>query len=260
MVAPTNPDGIMKAGAPTSIDHTIDAWGFVYGAIDRRRAFLFYALFGGALVGAAVLGFLLIRFGGHNTHVNNDAGFVRSAEMDGPALASAIKQNGIRSVLRLVGTEGTDAASYQEEAAVCESLGVKHFVAKMAASRLPYRSELRRVFEVLENIDSDPKLQPVLIHCSAGSDRTGLVSVIWMHDYKGAPYDQARRQLGWDKYMHVPFGEAGEMTDFLSMYEDFLKANPRQRMPIQHWVKLHYFVEKPGRENQPWIDGNTYRP
>lgn len=258
MVAPSDPNGIVKASAPTRVDHTIEAWGFVYGSTDKRRVLLGWACFGGAFVFVMVAAFLLVRYGGHNKHANEATGFVRSAELDGKAMTAAIRQHNIRSVVRLVGTEGNDAASYQEEAAACEAQGVKHFVAKMAATRLPWRSELRRLFEVLDNIAGDPSLQPVLIHCSAGSDRTGLVSVIWMHDYKGVSYAEARKQLAWDKYMHVRFGEAGEMTDFLSMYEAFVESNPRERLSIQQWVARHYFVEKPGRENQPWLDGTVY--
>jgi len=259
MVAPSDPNGINRAGAPTQHDHTINNWGFIMGGTDRRRVLLGWVLFGGAFVGVLLLAFLLVRFGGNNKHAIEPAGFVRSAELDAPALTAAIKQHGIRSVVRLVGTEGRDAESYNEEARVCESMGVKHFVAKMAATRLPWRSELRRVFEVLDAIDSDPKLQPMLVHCSAGSDRTGLVSVIWMHDYRGVSYEEARMQLGWDRYMHIRFGDAGEMTDFLSRYEEYQRNNPRQRLSIQQWVKLHYFEEKPGAASQPWLDGNVYR-
>lgn len=259
MVAPSDPNGIVRAGAPTRPDHTISNWGFVFGGLVNRRVLLFLVLAGGAFVAVVLAAFLLVRFGGHNVHAHNEAGFVRSAEMGGDALAAAIRRNDVRSVLRLVGTEGSDAESYAEEKAVCDRLGVPHFVAKMAATRAPYRSELARVFQVLDMIDSDPNLRPVLIHCSAGSDRTGLVSVIWMHDYRGQPLAEARKQLAWSPYMHVSFGEARHMGEFLDKYEAFLASRPGQWMNIQQWVKLHYFDEKPGREQQPWHDGRLYR-
>lgn len=260
MVAPTDPNGIIKAHAPTSHEHTIDNWGFVFGGMVNRRVLLFVALVGGAFFAVLVGAFLLVRFGGHNVHADNSAGFVRAAEMDAPALTAAIRRNDVRSVLRLVGTDGPDAESYAEERATCERLGVPHFVAKMAATRAPYRSEMARVFEVLDMIDADRNLQPVLIHCSAGSDRTGLVSVIWMHDYRGQPLAEARKQLAWAPYMHVSFGEARHMGEFLDRYEAFLAANPGKWMNIQQWTKLHYFEEKPGREAGPWHDGRVYRP
>ena len=260
MVAPADPAGIVRAGAPARVDHTIDAWGYVMTVTDRRRALVGWLFFGGGFLLVLVLAFLLVRFGGYNKHANAAANMVRSGEMEPAILADAVRQHNIRSVVRLVGTDGADAESYRREAEACRELGVRHYVAKMAATRLPWRSELRRLFEVLDEIAADPSLQPVLIHCSAGSDRTGLASVIWMHDYKGVPYAEARRQLAWDRYMHVRFGAAGEMTDFLSMYEAYLAENPRPRLNIGQWVARHYFVEKPGRQPEPWLDGTLYRP
>ncbi len=260
MVAPSDPKGINTASSPGSIGRAIDSWGFVFNKQQKRRVVLALAFFIGGGILIFALAFLLIRLGGNNLHANDTAGFVRSAELDGPALADAIAVHKIRSVLRLVGTEGSDAQSYQSEREVCEKLGVRHFVAKMAATRLPYRSEIQEVFLALDAIELDPNLQPVLIHCSAGSDRTGLVSAIWLHDYRGASLETARQQLAWVPYMHVSMGAAGAMGDFLDQYESFVKANPRQNLLIKDWVKQHYFEEKPGRQTKPWLDGNVYRP
>lgn len=260
MVAPTDPNGINTSSSPGSIDRPIDTWGFVFNKQQKSRVMLALVFFVGGGIAIVLIAFLLIRLGGNNMHANDSGGFVRSAELDGPALAEAIRVRKIRSVLRLVGTEGSDAESYQAEREVCEKQGVRHFVAKMAATRLPYRSEIQEVFLALDTIELDPNLQPVLIHCSAGSDRTGLVSAIWLHDYRGATMEVARQQLAWVPYMHVSLGAAGAMGEFLDKFEAFARANPRQHLLIKDWVKAHYFEEKAGREIKPWLDGNMYRP
>jgi hypothetical protein len=109
---------------------------------------------------------------------------------------------------------------------------------------------LRALFEALDAINADASLQPVLIHCNAGSDRTGLVSAIWLHDYRGVSLATAREQLAFTRFMHVDIGGPASMGDFLDKYEAHLKSNPH--ISIQQWVRQHYHEEKPGREPQPW--------
>lgn len=252
MVAPADPRGIVKSSAPARVDHQLDNWGFIMGGTDRKRVLLAVALIAGAVIGVLVLAFLLIRVGGNNVHSNARHGFVRSAELSGPALENVIRTEGVRSVLRLVGTDERNIDRYEEEVAVCQRMGVRHFTTKMAATRLPYRSELRELFEAMNAIAADPALQPVLIHCNAGSDRTGLVSAIWLHDYRGVPLAQAREQLAFTRFMHVDALGPASMGKFLDMYEAFGQSNAR--ISIQQWARLHYHEEKPGREAQPWPD------
>jgi hypothetical protein len=125
----------------------------------------------------------------------------------------------------------------------------------MAATRLPWRSELRTLFEALDGIQT-----PVLVHCRQGSDRTGLVTAIWLHDYRGKPLSEARKQLAFFPYGHTEIGGAEAMDDFLDMYEKYTRAHPAEGVNIRDWVKKHYFNEKPGREIAPWYDGVVYRP
>lgn len=251
MVAPVDPKGINKVGAPTSVDHQLEDWGFIMGGTQRRRVLLGVAVVVGSVVGVILLAFLLIRVGGNNVHSNLHNGFVRSAELSGPALERVIRTDGVRSVLRLVGTDERNIERYEEEVAVCNRLGVRHFTTKMAATRLPYRSELRALFEALDAINSDASLQPVLIHCNAGSDRTGLVSAIWLHDYRGVSLTTAREQLAFTRFMHVDAGGPASMGEFLDKYEAHQKSGPH--ISIQQWVRQHYHEEKPGRGPQPWV-------
>jgi hypothetical protein len=93
-----------------------------------------------------------------------------------------------------------------------------------------------------------------------GSDRAGLVSAIWLHDYQGVPLNEARRQMSFFPYMHVSAGAAGSLVRFLDMYEEHRKANPDEHLLIRDWVRLHYFTEREGREIEPWYDGVLYTP
>lgn len=73
------------------------------------------------------------------------------------------------------------------------------------------------------------------------------------------PYEEARQQLRFFPYGHVSFGDASAIGDFLEMYEDHVSETGRE-MKIEDWIKRHYFIEKEGREIEPWLDGVMYEP
>ena len=55
--------------------------------------------------------------------------------------------------------------------------------------------------EIIQTLREAPK--PVLIHCKAGSDRTGLISALYCLTLKGETPAQADRELSvW--YGHIP--------------------------------------------------------
>lgn len=251
MVAPKDPSGINKLHSPKDLDFRIDSWGYVHGRQSRVRLFVGAGVFlAGALL--IIVAFMLYRFADDNMHRVSEDVF-RSRQLTGPEFRRVIRDNNIRTVIRLVGTEDGNRASYEEESAAVSEMGAELVVAKLPTSRLPWRSELARVFEALDQAEA-----PILVHCQHGSDRTGLVSTIWLHDYLGQPLEQARSQLAFFPYGHVAWGDASAMGRFLDMYAEFEKANPG--ISIKEWVKLHYFEEKDGREIQPWYDGVVYQP
>lgn len=238
MVAPADPNGVVRAGAPATLDHSVGSWGYVMGGTQRLRRWIALALLA-AGVGVVLLAFLLVRLGGNNLHEVQKGEVYRAAELDETLLAQVLERHGIRTVLRLVGTEDSNRDSYARELAVCSAAGVKLEVAPLATSRPPRRKELLRLFEALDRIAASGHSLPMLVHCSAGSDRTGLVSVIWLHDYRGVDYETARRQLAFTPYMHVRWGEAGVLDDFLAQYEKWRAANPG-KLSIRDWTLQFY--------------------
>jgi protein tyrosine phosphatase (PTP) superfamily phosphohydrolase (DUF442 family) len=238
MVAPVDPRGINKAGAPHNLDHTIEAWGYVHGRQERKRLFIGGAVF---LAGCLLIvgAFFLYFFTRPNVHQTSTL-FYRSSQLSGPELKRHIREKGIRTVIRLVGTEDANRETYEEEAAAIAETDAKLVVASLPTSRLPYRSEMLRLFAALDTAE-----RPVFVHCKQGSDRTGLVTAIWLHDYEGRPLGEAREQLSLE-YGHIPFGGASDMGKFLDMYEVYAKDHPG--VSIKQWTTNVYDVEKPGRE------------
>lgn len=251
-------NAVIRAGAPATYSYVIEEWGYRDDAGRRKRRRVTLVVFVLALLLLSALLFVLVRVGGNNTHEVRAGQWYRAAQMNDVDLGRTIDERKIRTVLRLVGGDDSDKADYESDLRVCEKRGVALLMAKMAASRLPWRSELSTLFAHLDLIARDSKMQPVLVHCSQGSDRTGLVSVIWLHDYEGVKLSEARRQLAFVPYMHVSWGEARSMGDFLDRFEAYARDNKGAK--IRDWVRQHYFEEKPGRELGKWYDGKVYSP
>ena len=247
-----------RLNAPTAFDFEINEWGYKDERTERRRKRLALLWAAVVFVLLAALLFVLWRAGGNNSHTVEQGAWYRAAQMDATDLGRALDEHKIRTVLRLVGGDDSDKADFESDQRVCEKRGVNLLMAKMAASRLPWRSELSTLFAYLDLIAADKKMLPVLVHCSQGSDRTGLVSAIWLHDYRDASLESARKQLAFLPYMHVSFGEAHSMDDFLDMFESFEREHKGAK--IRDWVRDHYFEEKPGREIGKWYDGKLYTP
>jgi hypothetical protein len=70
----------------------------------------------------------------------------------------------IRSVLRLVGTKDSNRSGYEAIAASARTVGAELMVAKLPATRLPWRCELAELFLCLDRLEADPSLHPVLFH------------------------------------------------------------------------------------------------
>ena len=159
MVAPTDPRGVNRIGSPGSLDHKIDSWGYVHGRQDRLRLYIGAGVVFAGIV-ALVLAFLLYRFGTHNFHEVSENAF-RSRQLDGAAFQHYIREHDIDTVIRLVGVEDRNRATYEEELEAVQGAGAKLVVAKLATSRLPYRSELSDLFAALDAIGPDER---VLFH------------------------------------------------------------------------------------------------
>jgi protein tyrosine phosphatase (PTP) superfamily phosphohydrolase (DUF442 family) len=253
MVAPVDPNGINKLGSPGKLDHEIESWGFIHGRVRRLRLIVAAIVLGAGVV-TLVVAFLLYRLGGDNYHEVVNGELYRSRELTPDQLQRHVRTDEIATVLRLVGTQDSNVESYETERQAVNETDAQLIVAPLPSSRLPYRHELKRLFEALNRVKT-----PVLVHCRHGSDRTGLVSVIWLHDKKGVPMEEAREQLAFFPYGHVPVGSARPMGEFLDMFEQHVR-DTGEKLSIEEWVKLHYFHEKKNRAPEPWLDGKLYQP
>jgi len=122
----------------------------------------------------------------------------RSAQLDQDELEYYLTKFKIRSIINLRGKSAS--AWYLTETEISKNMNVRHFDFKLKADRSP---PARRIDELLNLFVSAPR--PVLIHCKAGADRSGLASALWKLVIDKQPKSLAKKQLSL-RYGHVPFG------------------------------------------------------
>jgi undecaprenyl-diphosphatase len=136
----------------------------------------------------------------------------RSAQLKRAPLTRYIKQYEIKSVINLL-SDHPGEPWYDEETAVCNELGVKHYDVRMSAERKPDDDQVRKLIDIYRNAP-----RPVLIHCLQGADRSGLAAAMWKVIVDRAPKSKASEQLTiW--YGHIPFGNKRAMDDFFEQWD-----------------------------------------
>ncbi len=167
----------------------------LFSKVDRRMAVTFKRKWlrnGAAAIGitalsiGAYLGFLQLS---GNFHTVIAGELYRSAQPTSGQIEEYARNYGIRTIVNLRGPS-KNAAWYTDEVATTQRLGIKHIDFRMVSSRELTAEQADQLVALLKDA---PK--PILIHCQAGADRTGLVSVIYSHQIAGIPTEQAERQL-----------------------------------------------------------------
>jgi hypothetical protein len=171
-------------------------------------------------------------FGG-NIHAVVPGKVYRSAQLTGRNLDELLTRDHIRSELNL---RGGNAANtwYRNELDECRSHGVDHYDIDMSARRFPTPRQLRRIFDVF-----DHARYPIVYHCKAGSDRTGLVSTIYLNVYQHEPIEKAYAAgLTW-RYGHFSFGETHAMDDFVHLYMRTSGGEPLRQWSVDKYPALY---------------------
>jgi len=156
-----------------------------------------------ALVLAVLVPFLalyaiysVVQYGG-NFHAIEPGQVYRSAQVDKDELATQIQKVGVKSILNLRGGS-VSAKWYAEELATAQSLGVAYFQFPLSAGVALSGDQMQKVLALIEQA---PK--PILIHCNAGADRTGLVAAIYLAN-QGASMERVQEALSL-RYGHFPY-------------------------------------------------------
>ncbi|HZS83817.1 MAG TPA: dual specificity protein phosphatase family protein [Stellaceae bacterium] len=124
-----------------------------------------------ALCGGAYLGALQLT---GNFHVVAPGSLYRSAQPTAADIAHYRKTYGIKTIINLRG-ESAGSSWYDAEIAEAKQLGIAHVDFGMSAGRELTHTEAADLVATLERAE-----KPVLIHCKAGADRSGLASALYV--------------------------------------------------------------------------------
>jgi protein tyrosine/serine phosphatase len=132
-----------------------------------------------------------------NFHPVIDHEIYRSGQLNNTELKKRAEEIGLKSILNLRGVN-SDAPWYQEEMKASKDLGLEHLDFTLSASTPVSAQELKTIIEMIHQA---PK--PLLIHCTDGADRSGLISAVYLLSV-GQPISTAREQLSL-QFGHFPY-------------------------------------------------------
>ncbi|WP_333948287.1 dual specificity protein phosphatase family protein [Candidatus Liberibacter brunswickensis] len=141
-----------------------------------------------------------------NFHVMIPNTVYRSAQPNGVFIKYLHTEYGLKSILNLRG-KNDHAPWYQEERDTTKNLGIKLIDFPMSAHKELNSKEIEQLISILATA---PK--PLLIHCKAGADRTGLASSLYLNFIAKYPEKKARSQLSI-LYGHIFFLDTKAMDN-----------------------------------------------
>ncbi|MCL5023756.1 MAG: dual specificity protein phosphatase family protein [Nitrospirae bacterium] len=157
-------------------------------------------------------GYLLYREEQGNFHEITPGEAYRSAQLDRDELEYYIGKFNIKSIVNLRG-RNADAAWYKEEIEVSAERKVRHFDLSLSAISEPSNEDIGRLIEIFSTAP-----RPLLIHCQAGADRSGLAAAIWKVVVDGQPKSEAQKQLSF-LYGHIPIGRTVALDRFFDSWD-----------------------------------------
>ncbi|OOG68464.1 protein tyrosine phosphatase [Sinorhizobium sp. A49] len=165
------------------------------GLILRPKRFARRLILAVAVVAAVSVLYLVTLQWTGNFHTLVAGEVYRSAQPSSRSIAAYSKAYGIRTILNLRGE--SDARWYRDEAAAAQRNGIRLINFPMSSSSAISLKQTEALMAILRDA---PK--PLLIHCKAGADRTGLVSTIYLQQIAGVDEETAEWQLS-PIYGHV---------------------------------------------------------
>jgi len=159
----------------------------------------------------------------------------RSAQLSGDCLQKNIDRYHFKSIINLRG-EDKKEEWYQTESKIARENNVTLYNIRLSAYKYPVASQVDDLVKVLQTAK-----KPVLIHCQAGADRSGMASALALSVLKNAPLKEMKEQYSW-KYFVNPFRSNTCGKLFFSAYEQFLHktGRPHRRSTLLSWIQNKY--------------------
>ncbi|NKN35126.1 dual specificity protein phosphatase family protein [Agrobacterium sp. a22-2] len=122
--------------------------------------------------------------------------YYRSAQPTAAQIADYAKRYKIRTIVNLRGA--STETWYQNETLAAQDLGITHVDFKMSATHALTPERAQELVQLLKKAQ-----KPILVHCQAGADRSGLASVLYLNQVALMDEHTAEEQLMPILYGHV---------------------------------------------------------
>ncbi|MGE0652634.1 MAG: tyrosine-protein phosphatase, partial [Alphaproteobacteria bacterium] len=140
------------------------------------------------LIAAAAIWVIALQVTG-NYHQVIAGELYRAAQPNSEQLVRYRNSDGIRTVLNLRGG-ASGKTWYDDEIATSRRLGLVHVDFRMSSSRDLTQARAEELITLMRGL---PK--PLLIHCQAGADRSGLAAALYLAAIANRPEEDAESQL-----------------------------------------------------------------
>lgn len=171
-------------------------------------------------------GFLRLRFS--NLHQISEEMW-RSNQPSPSQIKDHAKIRGIKTIVNLRGR--SDKGYYLLEKEACEHHGIKLVDFQLFSRELPPKQKIYEAKRLLQSI-----AYPALMHCKSGSDRAGMMSLLYKLLREEVEFETAAQQLSF-KYLHIRYGKTGVLDAFVEAYR---RDNAENSVSFLDWIEKSY--------------------
>ncbi|MBS1105102.1 MAG: hypothetical protein H6Q91_604 [Deltaproteobacteria bacterium] len=200
---------------------------------SRRTPALIAAVAAVIGVGLGIAGPLRSYLFDSNLHPVVAGQIYRSAQPSEGDIDRWVPELGLRSIVNLRGAKGKDDRRWlAEERAAASRNGTLHVSLRMSSDDIPPAQTLRELVHILDTVP-----RPLLLHCAAGAERSGLASAVAVL-LTGGDLVAARAEFALDKgfvYLANP-----RLPRVLDEYEEWLAGEPTTPDRFRQWVATEY--------------------
>lgn len=140
----------------------------------------------------------------------------RSGRLTEQTLARVTKDNAIRTIVDL-GAYLPGSPQEETEAEFTEHNGIKRVVLRLYGDGTGNPNAYVQALKVI----TDPANQPVLVHCNAGAERTGVAVILYRNIYQNVPIETAQAEA--QDFKHRP-GRNTKLLPYVQRWRDPIAA------------------------------------
>ncbi len=140
----------------------------------------------------------------------------RTGRLTEQTLARVTRDNAIKTIVDL-GAYLPDSPQEKTEAAFAEHNGINRVVLRLYGDGTGNPNAYVQALRII----TDPANQPVLVHCNAGSERTGVAVMLYRNIYQNVPLETAHAEA--QTFKHNP-GKNTRLLPYVQRWRDPIAA------------------------------------